>query len=877
MARKSTYEELKQKITELEKERTERIRIEEALKKSEQEKSAILDSMRELVVYQNTDHTVLWANRAAGESVGVEPETLVGRFCYEIWAQHNTPCEGCSVIRARETGHPQEAEITTPDGRVWHVYGYPIRDANGIIVGAVETTLEITERKRMEETLRRYEHIISSTDDLMSFVDTNYMYQAVNEAYLRVFAKKREDIVGHSVAELMGKEAFNNVIKGYLDLALVGEIVHYQFWYDLVGIGRRFMDVVYKPFKYREEKISGVVISVHDITERKHTEEELRESEERYRRLTENARDVIYRMSLPDGRYEYVSPASVDLFGYTPTEFYDSPMLIQKVIHPDWKEYLEEQLAKLVVGDMLPSYEYQIIHKSGETKWLHQRNVLISDDSGLLIAIEGIVTDITDRKQAEEALRSEKEKLQVLMDGLARTQIGIDIVGTDHKVLFQNQTLQERFGDLTGELCYEKYMGLEKPCDFCPMIEAIKSNKVECVQLTGNDGRNYELFSASLPNPDGTVDSAIEVVLDITSHKQVEKALQKSEEKYRDLFENVSDFLCFHDLDGNLIETNLVWKSEYGFTEEDLAHLNIRDLIPERYRNQFKDYLQRVKENGKDEGFLRIITKDGSERIVEYRNSLVYGPTGPIGVRGSARDITSRTQAEKALKESEEKYRTLSEQSTDAIYITTRQGKHSYVNQSFLDLFGYTKKEIQNLKAQDLYVNPKDRSRYQQAIEKTGSVRDFEVTLRKKDGTERDCLITSNIRTADDGSILGYQGIIRDITEKKNLESQLIQAQKMEAIGTLAGGIAHNFNNLLMGIQGNTSLMLLDTPSDHPHYERLTTIEKSVRSGSKLTSQLLGYARGGRYEIKPISINHIITETSNLCHDKKRHHPQPRP
>jgi len=476
--------------------------------------------------------------------------------------------------------------------------------------------------------------------------------------------------------------------------------------------------------------------------------------------------------------------------------------------------------------------------------------------------VKKVGKESVERKRAEEALRSEKNKLQALMDGLARTQIGIDIVGTDYKILFQNQTLQDRFGDLTGEICYEKYMGLEKPCDFCPMIEAIKSNKVESVQLTGNDGRNYELFSASLPNPDGTVDSAIEVVLDITSHKQVEKALQKSEEKYRDLFENVSDFLCFHDLDGNLIETNLVWKSEYGFTEEDLAHLNIRDLIPERYRNQFKDYLQRVKENGKDEGFLRIITKDGSERIVEYRNSLVYGPTGPIGVRGSARDITSRTQAEKALKESEEKYRTLSEQSTDAIYITTRQGKHSYVNQSFLDLFGYTKKEIQNLKAQDLYVNPKDRSRYQQAIEKTGSVRDFEVTLRQKDGTERDCLITSNIRTADDGSILGYQGIIRDITEKKNLESQLIEAQKMEAIGTLAGGIAHNFNNLLMGIQGNTSLMLLDTPSDHPHYERLTTIEKSVQSGSKLTSQLLGYARGGRYEIKPISINHIITETS---------------
>jgi two-component system cell cycle sensor histidine kinase/response regulator CckA len=114
-----------------------------------------------------------------------------------------------------------------------------------------------------------------------------------------------------------------------------------------------------------------------------------------------------------------------------------------------------------------------------------------------------------------------------------------------------------------------------------------------------------------------------------------------------------------------------------------------------------------------------------------------------------------------------------------------------------------------------------------------------------------------------------FAAVFTDITERKKaeeekirLESQLLQAQKMEAIGTLAGGIAHNFNNLLMSIQGNTSLMLLDTTPEHPHYERLTTIEQSVQSGAKLTSQLLGYARGGTYEIKPISINRIITDTS---------------
>jgi PAS domain S-box-containing protein len=134
-----------------------------------------------------------------------------------------------------------------------------------------------------------------------------------------------------------------------------------------------------------------------------------------------------------------------------------------------------------------------------------------------------------------------------------------------------------------------------------------------------------------------------------------EEKLQESEEKYRDIFKNVSDFLYFHDLEGNLIETNLAWKMEYGFSDDDLAHLNLRDLIPERYRNQFDDYLKRVKENGEDEGLMKVITKEDRERIVEYRNSLVFDATGPVGIRGSGRDITERVRAEEALRQERDK------------------------------------------------------------------------------------------------------------------------------------------------------------------------------------------------------------------------------
>jgi PAS domain S-box-containing protein len=162
------------------------------------------------------------------------------------------------------------------------------------------------------------------------------------------------------------------------------------------------------PVKDDKGDIIAAFVAFPDITERKKAEERLRESEERFRRIAENAKDMIYRMKLPDGQYDYVSPASLEIFGYTPEEFYKTPLLIRKIIHPDWETYFQEQWADLQKGTQPPVYEYQAIHKSGETRWIHQRNVLVKNGRGEPVAMEGIVTDLTRAKRAEE----EKTKLE---------------------------------------------------------------------------------------------------------------------------------------------------------------------------------------------------------------------------------------------------------------------------------------------------------------------------------------------------------------------------------------------------------------------------------------------------------------------------------
>ena len=255
---------------------TERKRAEKALKDAEREKETILDSQLEHVVYQDREHRILWLNRAACESVGATREELIGRYCYEVWAQRSERCEDCPVALAMETGQPQEIEKTTPDGRAWFIRGSLVRDASGEVVGGIEVTQEITERKRAEEELIRLSNAVRMSTDSIVISDLDGKIIDVNEATLGMHGTDdKADLIGKSSFDLIAPEDREKAFVGAQEVLEKGYAKGQEYHIITQNGSRIPVEMSVAIMKDAAGEPIGFVGVTRDITERKRAEEEL--------------------------------------------------------------------------------------------------------------------------------------------------------------------------------------------------------------------------------------------------------------------------------------------------------------------------------------------------------------------------------------------------------------------------------------------------------------------------------------------------------------------------------------------------------------------------------------------------------------------------
>jgi PAS domain S-box-containing protein len=492
--------------------------------------------------------------------------------------------------------------------------------------------------------------------------------------------------------------------------------------------------------------VYGAVMSV--ITDRKRAEKAVREDEEKHRLLIENSHDIIYTLT-PEGVFSFVSPAWTALLGHPVSQVDGHPF--QPFVHPDDIAGCMAWLKKVVeTGQRQEGIEYRVRHIDGSWCWHTSSAVPLRDEAGMVAGYYGIARDITERKRTEEALRESEERYRTVLDEMEE---GYQEVNLEGKFTFFNDAFLKIFGYSAGEMM----------------------------------GKHYSLYAV-----DGEI------------AKNVYRAYNQ------------------------MYKTGIPIKS----LEWD------------------------------------IIRKDGARRTIEfYASTLRDSNDRPIGFRGIVRDITERKQTENALRKSEERYRNIYEDAILGIYQATPEGRFISANPAFARMAGYNSPEelidtIKDIQLQ-FYVNSEDRQRFIEIITANGTIEGFGSECYKKDRSIFWILVNARAVKDELGRIMYYEGIVTDVTQRRQAEEEnrrlgerLQRSEKMEALGTMAGGVAHDLNNILGVLSGYSELLLLEIPEGHRCRGYAEKILQSTEKGAAIIDDLLTLARRG------VSVSHVINLNS---------------
>ena len=323
--------------------------------------------------------------------------------------------------------------------------------------------------------------------------------------------------------------------------------------------------------------------------------------------------------------------------------------------------------------------------------------------------------------------------------------------------------------------------------------------------------------------------------------------LQEQIEFYSSMLDHCSDLIHRVTPEGRFIYVNQAWRETLGYSEEEISTLSLMDIVDESCKGKCQCIFDALISGERiDRNETVFITRDGQRITVEGRCQTTFENGKPVAMTGIFRDISDRIKIDIALRESDQRFRTLFENSSDIMQIVATDGHFLYVNPAWLTAFGYNRDEIKELTIFDI-ISPDCQGHcentFQQVISEEG-VHEIDSTFIAKNGSRIE--IEGNATAIfKDGRPVYSQCIFRDVTEKRKMEKELLKAQKLESIAVFAGGLAHDFNNLLTAVLGNISLARTTAEVNTVLSNRLKKIETATLRAKGLTQQLLTFAKGG--------------------------------
>jgi PAS domain S-box-containing protein len=359
--------------------------------------------------------------------------------------------------------------------------------------------------------------------------------------------------------------------------------------------------------------------------------------------------------------------------------------------------------------------------------------------------------------------------------------------------------------------------------------------------------------------------------------------LRLSEKRFRTIFRAAPLGIVIADAKGYILEANDAFFRLLGYDRNEITKLTFVDITHPDDREETRK-LSRKARDGRINSYQtekRYLKKNGDSLWAMTRATAIIDNNGHLQYwLGLIEDITEQKAAKEALIESGRRYRNILESIEEGYFEVDLKGNFTFFNDQVCEIIGYPRQNLMGMNNRE-YTTPATAKKMFQIfnrVYKTGEpakIARYEII--RKDGAKIILEVSASLMRNSDNEPSGFRGILRDATDriqaekdKKRLASQVQHAQKMEAVGTLAGGIAHDFNNLLMGFQGNISLMRMDLDEEHPHCEFLNNMARYVKRGSDLTRQILGFARGGKYQVKIINLNDLMNKSADMFSRTKK-------
>jgi PAS domain S-box-containing protein len=751
------------------------------------------------------------------------------------------------------------------------------------VAGAIANAQLFTEHKRTEVMLRqseeKYRTILENIEDAYFEVDIAGNFTFFNDSVCRMLDYSKDELMGMNNQQYTDQENAKKMYQAFNRVFRTGEPTKGFDWVIIRKDGtKRYIETSVSLIKNLSGQPTGFRGIVRDITERRRAEETLRLSEEKYRTLVEESFDGIFIQKGP--KIIFANQRLHEMLGYVNSELEGMDHWL--VYHPDYQDLTRERARARMRGEKVPSqYEVKLQRKDGSSfdGEINARKIMFGNEPGIQVWVR----DITERKRAEKALRESEERYRNILSNIEDGYYEVDIAGN---FTFFNNSLCKILGYPEEEMLgmnNRVYMDKETERRVYQAYNQVYTTgeplKAFGYKIIGKDGteRFLESHVSLLKNEKGERIGFRGIARDMTERKQAEEVLRKSEEEFRLTFENAKDAIVWADPEaGVIIKCNKEAETLLGKKKEEIIGSHQTTLHPpqkaEYYTNMFKRHIEH---KGVADDEAEVITKSGKIKPVNITASLTLVGGKPI-IQGIFRDITERKQAEEALRESEERYRTILENIEDGYYEVDLPGNFAFFNDSLCRMLGYSRDEMIGMGNQH-YTDEENRKKLFQAfneVYRTGKpAKGFDWEVIKKDGTKVFGEVSVSLIKDSKGQSIGFRGIARDITERKRseqemaaLQEQLRQSQKMEAVGQLAGGIAHDFNNLLTIIKGYSQLSLLDLKENDPLWGNIQEIQKATQRATDLTRQLLAFSRRQILDLKVLDLNTLLKDLEKMLH-----------